>query len=129
MPIGSKCLCGREIPVKVLWQVLAKGQNLVCSGCGHVVSADEIAAKVETGTAYEKIVVTIFFQLHRYGWTSAASLENAIEIDDSQTLGGIFSGLQRAGLITRAMSQAPTMVALFVNPKPTFVRGPMFPTL
>lgn len=75
----------------------------------------------------DRIALIAYRQLIVYGWTSSGAIKNALEIDDPKVIGGFLSGLQRAGLIERAMGDPAFAAAIIVDPKPMFVPGPTFP--
>jgi hypothetical protein len=115
----------------VLWQALARKAILVCSLCGEHTSASAMAEEVEVNP-HTLAVTTIFCQLVRYGWASYDSVLNSMGGDaDPSLLGGLFSGLQRAGLVVREPEPPPAVrVAAFISvskPRPTYRPGPEFP--
>ena len=124
------CGCGREIPIKAMWQALARKVLLRCELCCEETTAAEIVEAAERST-HTLAVVTIFYQLAQYGWASYDSAANAMGEADPAILGGLLPGLQRAGLIERApVAPSAARVAAFIavsKPRPTFVPGPLFP--
>lgn len=75
-----------------------------------------------------KAYILAYGQLVNYGWTNYDSLVNAGVQGNPHAIGGLFSGLVRAGLIKRAEAPTKSKLASFVDPKPVFVPGPRFPT-
>ena len=116
--------CGREIPAKPLWTALARGARLHCSGCKHQVTHEYLMAQGEVNES-AKALILAYGQLAKYGWMSHDSLENAGVVLNPQTIGGLLTGLSRAGLIRRG-SPADTVLAKLVDPRPVFVPGPTF---
>jgi hypothetical protein len=117
--------CGREIPAKPLWTALARRARLHCSGCKHQVTQDYLLKQGEVN-ATAKALIFAYGQLTKFGWMSHDSLENAGVDLNPQTMGGLLTGLTRAGLIRRG-SACDSALARLAAPRPVFVPGPNFP--
>jgi len=123
--------CGRTIPPVALWTAWARRAKLSCSECKWQVTSDFLFAKAEE-SEYTKTLVVTYTQLVRFGWTSAEVIAHAGVTVDPRDLGGILTGLQRAGLIQRVGTpprevQIDLMLDSKVEPNPVFVPGPRFP--
>lgn len=121
--------CGREIPATALWAACARKIRLQCSNCrSQVTHASLLRLAEESEVA--KAALVAFAHIIRYGWTSADAIKNAgVQVDPR--LGGLLSGLQRAGMIQKAgnASSEPgrALLGTLVDPKPIFIKGPLFP--
>jgi hypothetical protein len=119
--------CGREIPAKPLWTALSRRARLHCSGCKHQVTQNYLMAQGEVNEA-AKAMILAYGHLAKFGWMSHDSLENAGVVLNPQMIGGLLTGLTRAGLIRRG-SPSDSVLARLVDPRPVFVPGPSFPTI
>lgn len=117
--------CGREIPAKPLWTALARGFRLHCSSCKHQVTHDYLMKQGESNEV-AKALILAYGQLAKFGWMSHDSLANAGVVLNPQTIGGLLTGLTRAGLIRRGAACDSALDKL-VAPRPVFVPGPNFP--
>lgn len=116
--------CGRSIPVLPLWTALARRARLTCKDCGHVVTHDYLMQRAEK-EEFAKAVIMAYGLLVQFGWVNYDTLVNAGVDGNPHAIGGMFSGLARAGLIQRA--QPATRLDKFVDTRPVFVPGPRFP--
>jgi hypothetical protein len=121
------CGCGREIPVLALWTALSVRARLKCSACGCQITYEFMVQRAEE-SEYAKAVIVAYYLLVRFRWVSVDAIENAGVQLDPKVVGGIFTGLQRAGLIHR-IGGVPKAVHLLVEPEPKvmFEPGPRFP--
>lgn len=116
--------CGRPIPVFPLWTALSRRARLSCSDCGHQVTREYLTLRAERDETAKAVLVS-YGQLVQYGWINYDSLANDGVSGNPHSIGGLLSGLARAGLIQRA--EPPTKLGVLVDPKPVFVPGPRFP--
>jgi hypothetical protein len=110
------CECGREVPVIVLWTALSKDTDLRCRACGSCLTIACLRGLAEDN-AYVRTVYAVYAQIVRYGWTSSDALVNAGVNDDTQMIGGLLTGLRRAGLIQKIKESG----------RAKFEPGPRFP--
>lgn len=120
--------CEREIPATALWSACARKARLQCRECRRQVTHESLSRLAES-SEFAKAALVAFAQLVRYGWTSADAIENAGVHADPRALGGLITGLQRAGFIRKAEREPRNPVLSIVDPKPVFLPGPMFPKL
>jgi len=125
------CDCGRSIPVISLWTALAEEKALRCTECRARITRQSLIDRADM-LVYGRVVLAIYRQLLRFGWTSADAITNAVpQADDGQAIGGLLAGLVRAGLIRRGDPPATVSSAvagLISSPSsPVFVPGPTFP--
>jgi len=120
--------CGREIPATAIWSACARKARLECSNCKRQVTHQSLLRLAEESEV-AKAALVAFAHLIRYGWTSADAIKNAGVQCDTR-LGGLLTGLQRAGYIAKAGGEPRRPVlGVLVDPKPVWVPGPMFPTV
>lgn len=118
--------CGRAIPVLPLWTALSKRAKLTCRDCGHGVTHDYLMQRAEK-QEFAKAVILAYGLLAQFGWVNYDTLVNAGVDGNPHKIGGLLTGLARAGLIKRA--QPETRLGRYVDPRPVFVPGPRFPAV
>jgi len=88
------------------------------------VTRDYLTARAEIDEMAKAMLVA-YGQLVQFGWVNYDSLANDGVVGNPHSIGGLLSGLARAGLIQRA--EPVTKLGSLVDPKPVFVPGPRFP--